>query len=108
MLGHTGMWRNLIQCIDVHLNMGIENILIAHRRNNLLLLKGNVSPCNSIAFVRIYREGRRKMGCWFMSLLSQIQKEFGGILGTLATPMLNPPHPVKHSGQLLKEVKGFA
>jgi len=33
MLGHTGMWRNLIQRIDVHLNMGIENILIAHGRN---------------------------------------------------------------------------
>lgn len=57
MLGHTGMWRNLIQCIDVHLNTGIENILIAHGRNNLLWAKithkGHVSPYNSVDFMGI-------------------------------------------------------
>lgn len=61
MLGHTGMWRNLIQCVDVHLNMGIENILIAHRRNNLLwaksVLRWNVSPCNFIDYMLLQASG---------------------------------------------------
>lgn len=39
----------------MHLNTGIENILIAHGRNNLLwakiMLKGHVSPYNSVDFI---------------------------------------------------------
>lgn len=83
MLGHTGMWRNLIQRIDVHLNTGIENILIAHGRNNLLraklMLQGNVSPRNSVDVAGIQSE-RRKTGYWLVPpLFIRSQILSGGI-----------------------------